>query len=507
LRDSRLSRFFRRRAIIAKTIMDRTTRLGVIFMVVFCTPFCLGGLWALSHALQAVQGGEPNAWVLVVVGLVFCAAGFGLLAGTLFGARRARETNLLKGEHPAEPWLWRKDWASGRVASQRTSIVVTAWIFAFFWNMISLPVAAQIPLSRMAQEPRLLFVYLFPAVGVGLLVWALRETLRRIEFGQTSFRMASVPFALGREVRGSIETRFPQPPANGVRLMLSCVRRTVTGSGEDTSTTEQILWRDERLAPAGELYAGENGTVFPVAFELPADAAPTDSTNPRDSVLWLLEADAGVPGVDYKEVFEIPVFRTKDSPSPEEARRFAASAPPAARPAAPTIRVGPAAEGGTEFYFPPARNKSFALGTTTFTAIWSGVIVLLFVLKAPFIFPFVFGLFGLLLIYINLQLWLGTSRVVIGSGVVRVRSGLLGGGSTNEIPFADVAGIQSAITAQQGGGASGTPYYDIQLVRNDAKKVTLGRTLRDKHEVEWLVAEMQRLIGLRDRQALGAAAN
>ena len=34
-----------------------------------------------------------------------------------------------------------------------------------------------------------------------------------------------------------------------------------------------------------------------------------------------------------------------------------------------------------------------------------------------------------------------------------------------------------------------------------------GRTLRDKHEVEWLVAEMQRLIGLRDRQALGAAAN
>ena len=62
-----------------------------------------------------------------------------------------------------------------------------------------------------------------------------------------------------------------------------------------------------------------------------------------------------------------------------------------------------------------------------------------------------------------------------------------------EIACGEVAKVQTAITAQQG-GASGTPYYDIQLVRTDGTQVTLGRTVRDKNEAEYLVAEMQKMI-------------
>jgi hypothetical protein len=166
--------------------------------------------------------------------------------------------------------------------------------------------------------------------------------------------------------------------------------------------------------------------------------------------------------------------------------------------------VRPAANGGTEFYFPAARNKQFAGGISTFGVIFAALIWFMTAHGAPFIFPLVFSVFEMVLIYAAMQLWLGTSSVVIGSGVLKVRSGFLDGGMTREIPFAQITAVQTAITAQQG-QATGTPYYDIQLLA-DSERITLGKTIRDKHEAEWLVSEMKRLIGLERPKAMAATA-
>jgi hypothetical protein len=209
----------------------------------------------------------------------------------------------------------------------------------------------------------------------------------------------------------------------------------------------------------------------------------------------VLEAFADVPGVDYHDIFEVPVFRTSQTPSQPEAEKFAttATAQPVMRPSVTTIGVRQNAE-GTEFYFPAARNKNFAMSTTVFALIFSSVSYFL-IHHAPIIFPLAFGFFSFLLLWITARLWLGTTRVVIGSGGLTVQSGLLGGGKVRQIPLAEIESISDRITAQQG-GATGTPYYDIELSLRDGKKVTLGRTVRDKHETEWLVEEMRRLAGL-----------
>lgn len=100
-----------------------------------------------------------------------------------------------------------------------------------------------------------------------------------------------------------------------------------------------------------------------------------------------------------------------------------------------------------------------------------------------------------------MKIWLGTTRVVIG-GYMTLQSGLLGGGETRKIELADIGNITDRVAAQQGGG-TGTPYYDIEMTLRDGRKLTLGRTLRDKHEVEWLVSEMRRLAGL-DKKSMSA---
>ncbi len=79
-----------------------------------------------------------------------------------------------------------------------------------------------------------------------------------------------------------------------------------------------------------------------------------------------------------------------------------------------------------------------------------------------------------------------------------MQDGLLGGGKIQRFALSDMASIASKIGSQQGGG-TGTPYYDIELSLRNGKKVTLGRTLKNKQEVDWLIEEMRRVTGLQPK--------
>ena len=471
--------------------MDRSSKAACLFLGLFSLPFCAIGMLATEQGIrEIVNTRSPQPGTLVTFGLMFSLIGFAFFAAAILAPRKQKQAQQRQAAHPQEPWLWREDWAQRRANSQTRSELKRAWIFSVLWCLASAPILFLVPAQKLLQQPASLVALGFPMVGAALLVWAIRETLRWFEFGKTSFEMNTLPFAIGGEVRGTIQTRFPRPPAHGILLKLTCVNCIVTGLGNSQSTQEKIVWRDEKTVGAEELMPGPEGATIPVSFQVPLDARPTDTTSPRDTILWKLETDADVPGVDYKDVFELPVFRTKGAPSEEPRIANSADLRP---PARPTVVVRPAADGATEFYFPPARNPGFAAGLSGFVVLWSAFLWLMLAKGAPFIFPLLFGLFELLLIYGALQLRLGTSTVVMGAQQVQVRSGLLGTGRWQGIAGADVVRIQTAITAQQG-GASGTPYYDVQLVRNDGTLVTLGRTMRDKHEAEYLATEMQRMI-------------
>ncbi len=449
-----------------------------------------------------VSGAAP-IWALPF-GLLFFSGGAIIIGGIFWANRKSRQQLRLKAENPSSPWLWRTDWAEGRADSKTKSTLIRAWISALLCNCFAALVLSSVPLQTYREKPQSLFALLVPAAGLWLLVWAIRETLAWFEFGKTSFQMTAVPLVVGKEFRGAIQARFPKPPEHGIRLKLSCINRIVTGSGRDQTTQEKIIWRDEHSVSPAELYAGPTGTTIPVSFHIPLDASQTDLSNSRDAIFWMLEADADVPGVDYKDCFEVPVFRTKDTPSQAEEERFAASESQIGPPAVSKIVITPSAD-GTQFYFPAARNKRFAAAVTTLFALWSGILTILFRAHVPFVFPAVFGLFDLLILYIVLQMWFETSTVIVNRGGMRVRSGLFGGGNFQKISVAEVSGIEALIRSQQG-GATGTPYYDILLTKTDGRKVTLGQTLRDKQEAEWLVLEMKNSLGLQPAKTWAAAA-
>lgn len=485
-------------------------KIGVAILCLFALPFEGFGLFALSTAFRHAGAGVVNQdfWFPLIFGLVFSTVGFGLTFGALTGAKLSARQQRQQVEHPTEPWLWRADWAQGRANSKTRTTMIATWVFTILWNLISTPITVfVVPQALKQKGPVVLIALVFPAAGLLLLISAIRQTIASFEFGKTYFEMSTLPGVIGRELKGTIAARFPHSPDHGVHLRLSCVRRVTTGSGNSRSTTENILWRDECDLNSGQLCPGPTGTTIPVAFSIPLSAHPTDTSNPQDAYVWVLEALADVPGVNYHDVFEVPVFRTSQTPTQQEEAAaeaaFGTNSSAAPQPAKLTVQVSQTAQ-GTEFYFPAARNKGFALSITAFAAIFSSITYFLITAhRIVFIFPLVFGFFSLLLVYISAKMWLGTTRVVIGA-TLTLQSGFLGMGRVREFTLADIESISDRIAAQQGGG-TGTAYYNIELELHNGKKLTLGATLPDRHETEWLVAEMRRLAGLQAKAARASA--
>lgn len=488
------------------------TALAYGLVGMFALPFCGFGLFAGVTALKEAASPNPD-WAHVaygmMFGLIFGAVGSGFLIALAFGRRKLKAIEALKASYPDSPWMWRADWAKGRVLSKTHSSMVGAWILAVFWNSISWFVVCfgwrEIEL-KMQRKPAVMLVFLFPLVGIGIFIYAVRETLRWLEFGKTWFEM-TVPGVIGRSLTGNIQARFPHGAAKGVSLKLSCVNRVVTGSGNSQSTQEKVLWRDEMIVSASALMPSAEGTFIPVRFEVPADALPTDNSMPRDQVLWMLQANADVPGVDYQDFFEIPLFRTKDSPASAQAvDRFNAFSHvpegPVERPSDSQVKVWPTAAGMC-FDFGASRNPGMAAGTTAFFFLWSAVVWFLWG-HAPIIFPIFFGLFDVILFFILLSLWAGTSVVTIEGGQVTVKSGFFGIGVRRTIVCSEITDI-ILIVGMQSGGASGKPYYSIYL-ECSGRRVEVGGGVKDKLEAEWLVSEMKKAIGLKAKAEAAVSA-
>ncbi|HKT61051.1 MAG TPA: hypothetical protein VJQ46_13455 [Gemmatimonadales bacterium] len=479
----------------APTLASRgssNTALALGCGVLFLLPFAGFGVFATVQALRAAATSSwAQAGFFSIFALTFGGVGFGGLAALAAGRRRLADADTRQARNPDAPWLWRADWASGVVTDSSKAELWTAWVFAALWNLISVPSGVLGVREGLRQGNRLAFLaLLFPAIGVGLLVWAARATLRYRRYGVSRFALAANPGVVGHTLAGTVRTPSDLRPPEGFDVVLSCIRRETTGSGKNRSTTEHLLWQEQRRTTGGP-------GGLPVTFAIPSDASPSDPGMATDRVLWRLRVTAEVPGIDYAAAFEVPVFRTaaSDAPLTDADRAAAALAMVPAdyrQPAGSRIQVSTTRR-GTEIYFPPARNPGFAIGITVFAAIWLGAIALMLVLHAPIVFPIVFGLFALLLVYFLLEAWLGVTRVTAGDGQVTIANGWLVPGRERTLRAGEIKGVTTRIASQQGT----TPFYDITIDTTAGERVAAGRSVRDKHEAEWLAATIAKAIAPR----------
>ena len=137
--------------------------------------------------------------------LVFGGVGFGLLATGILGRRKGRAETKLKEAHPEAPWMWKEEWAGGRITSSNKTLLWISIVFALIWNLVSSPLWFVLPNEVIGKGNRLALLGLvFPLVGMGLAVWAIYTLLQLARYRQSLFQMASVPGVLGGQLAGVI---------------------------------------------------------------------------------------------------------------------------------------------------------------------------------------------------------------------------------------------------------------------------------------------------------------
>jgi hypothetical protein len=457
-----------------------------LFVVIFGAIGLAMGCFGVSGL---IQGEIRQGFLLLSGALAFGGFGAGVLILTIVGTRRMAREEARQLAHPNEPWLWREDWAEGQVRNSTKSEAWFLWGFAVLWNSVSIPLAMFLPEEILDKHNyAALFGLLFPVVGIGVIVAAIRKSIQQRKFGSCLFRMDCVPGVLGGEVSGAILVRGEIVGDAGITIRLACINRVRSGSGKNSSTTEHILWQQEQSGVRPFPGPRGVGALLPVRFRTPCDAKPTDGTDPHNSILWRLVAQAAVPGVDFTTDFEIPVFMTPASS--REATEEQLRSDELARvtePFVPTpdsgVTVVPSPGGGMEFRLSRGQESGGSLPLAAFAAFWAGLVALIIYAGAPLLFSVIFGAIGLLLLLIVLLLSFGESRIVVESGRLSVQASLFGVRTGRAVDCSAIAKI---------GVTGSTGSYAVNITQNDGRRVIVWWVLRRKQTADWLADEIRK---------------
>jgi hypothetical protein len=213
--------------------------------LVFGIPFTGVGLLAIAVAMYRYVNGITDVTqtlLLTLFGLMFCAVGAGPSCSWRSARKRAKAEAQIQAANPDKPWLWREDWAARHISSSNKFALAFVWGFAIVWNLVSTPLLFVFR-NGSADNRAVLIVMLFPAIGVLLLLRAIRQSIAFRKFGVSDFVMASIPGVVGGKLQGSIYAAFDPQSERSAKLKLTCVHRIVTGTGDDRSVSERISGR------------------------------------------------------------------------------------------------------------------------------------------------------------------------------------------------------------------------------------------------------------------------
>ena len=236
---------------------------------------------------------------------VFGGVGLGLLILVL---RAPKEKDKTDPRYTDSPWLLDDDWQTQTIRSSSKASMYGVWAFAALWNLISAPLPFVMYDEVVNKENYLALVaLLFTAVGIGLMVWAIRRTLEWRRFGASPVTLDPFPGSIGGHVGGTIDLAVPHDPANEYQLTLTNLKSYISGSGKNRSRNEKAEWQDMIVAHAEST---GRGTRLTFRFDVPEGLDESDAEREDTYYIWRLNLSAELDGTDLDRSYDIPVYAT-----------------------------------------------------------------------------------------------------------------------------------------------------------------------------------------------------
>jgi Protein of unknown function (DUF3592) len=431
--------------------------------------------------------------------IVFGGVGAGLL---IWSWRAPRPADKADPKFADAPWLADTAWQTATIRSSSKTSMYGAWAFAVIWNAISAPIPflAYDELVR-HHNYAVLIGLLFPLVGVGLLVWAIRRTLEWRRFGPAPVTLDPFPGSIGGHVGGTIDLKLPFDPSAKFRVTLTNLHSYVSGSGKDRSRGEKALWQDAMVAHAESCALG---TRLTFRFDVPEGLSESDTEHDDSYKLWRLGLEADLPGADLDRSYDIPVYATAQTSRLLSERAVAESRDAQHALDVEAVRetvhlgYGPA---GRRMFFPAGRFLGGALAGLVVGAIFAGVGAFLIVHEGHAIFGSVFGGVGALVALLCLYT-MGNSLEVeqTGDAIRTVRRFLGFPVRRRQMRLDNIKSLEKKSNMQAQSGGKYTMFYSVYAVDYIGNKLTLGEGFRGEHEAKAAMELIRREFGIRQTE-------
>src|SRR5881296_3106881 len=253
-------------AINSNSAVNRGSGFITVVGAVFAVPgFAVG----VSTLRKAVAGNVDVKQIVLgfSMALMFAGAGIGLIVWSRVSATLSARRNQTMLQNPGKPWLWRDDWAQGYARAEWKSTATMMTIIGVAFLLFSVPMLMNFTSSLGRAHPlQVAVVVLFPLMGVLLIGQSLTAYLRSRKFREVHLTLSAVPSTLGGKFQGRVEARFVFPFSATVDVKLSCVHSYISGSGDNRSRWERILWQDLKTVMAS---TDGQASYIPIEFTIP----------------------------------------------------------------------------------------------------------------------------------------------------------------------------------------------------------------------------------------------
>ena len=423
-------------------------------------------------------------WGLLGFKLMFVFVFGGVGLGLLIAAWKApKEKDQTLPKFQEAPWLVNDGWQTSTIKSSSKSSMYGAWIFAALWNLISAPLPFVLYEEVLQKEnyPALIGL-LFPLVGIGLLVWAVRRTLEWRRFGPAPATLDPFPGSIGGHVGGTIDLKLPFDAGHQFAVTLTSIRSYVSGSGKNRSRKEKALWQENLVAHAT---LGAIGTRLTFRFDVAEGFNESDTEKDDSYHIWRLNLSAELPGTDLDRDYELPVYATAtqsrflSNVAVQKSHDMQRKVDDAAVRDVINLESTP---GGKRMFFPIGRHFSSASGGFIVGAIFAAAGWFLIVQEGHTIFGSVFSGIGGLIALACLYMMLNSLEVLlIDNEVVTIRR-LLGIPVGRKRMRRDVFtkfGKKSSFKTQSGN--KHVIYYSVAAVDRQGGKLVVGEGFKGEN--------------------------
>jgi hypothetical protein len=426
---------------------------------------------------------------------VFGGVGLGLLIAA-WKAPKEKDQTLPKFQDA--PWLLNDKWQTSTIKSSSKSSMYGAWIFAALWNLISAPLPFVLYDEVLQKQNYIALVgLLFPLVGAGLLIWAIRRTLEWKRFGPAPVTLDPYPGSIGGHLGGTIDLRVPFDAKHQFSVSLTSIHSYVSGSGKNRSKKEKANWQENLIAHATP---GANGTRLTFRFDIPDGLNESDTKKDDSYHLWRLNLSAELPGTDLDRDYELPVYATAtqsrflSNVAVQKSKNMQREVDDQAVRDTTNFEIS---TGSKRMFFPIGRHVGSAIGGFVVGGVFAASGWFLIFQEGHSIFGSVFGGVGGLIALACLYMMLNSLEVLQQNGeIVTVRRLLgfpIGRKSMRRDAFAKFSKNSSFKTQS---GNKHTIYYSIEATDRLGNKLVVGEGFKGENEANAAIRLMEVEFGL-----------